>query len=65
MAIPGLNDGSQVFGLEFAKMSSLGVLLGVITPPEDGLSEFAPGMDLFRWTKFAAHIHPQNLLEGK
>ena len=58
VAIPALNEGTDAFQEEFAKLSTLAKHLNAIddTP--------SSAMDLFRWAKFAGTIHSHNMLEG-
>ena len=58
IAIPGLNEGTDAFKEEFAKLSTLAVHVNAINAAQSS------AIDLFHWAKFAGTIHPHNMLEG-
>jgi len=60
VSIPGMNQGTLDFQNEFVKMSTLSVLLSV---SQRGMQ--SANMELFRFSMFAAAIHPRNIFEGK
>jgi len=60
VSLPGMNDGTNLFRDEFAKMSTLGVLLEVAK-----LRRYMTPRELYRFVMFAARIHQCNLFEGK
>jgi len=59
VAVPGINEGTQLFREEFAKLSSLAHLLGIVKSFE----ELDP-KGRYRRVRFATMIHPNNIFEG-
>jgi len=60
VAVPGINEGTQFFREEFAKLSTLAHLLGIVKSFE----ELDP-KGRYRRVRFAIMIHPNNIFEGK